>query len=154
MEWMDRKSGKHQMIRGMHTYHSQIDSTHKIDLYLCSGSKDLTVLSVMQMTLVHETLLFSGIPPGRPPDQELVRNVSQHVAPLIDLGGMGTLGGHDTAQGVLGRLKEEGDILPISLLPTLTKHIALREDVSRMDSTIMVQGDHSMALENQKILPH
>ena len=58
------------------------------------------------------------------------------------------------AQRVWGSLKEEVEIIPISILPTLTKHIALREDVLGMDGTIMVQGDHSMALENQKILPH
>ena len=55
----------------------------------------------------------------------------------------------------MGRLKEEGEILPISSLPTLMSYSALGEDVSRMeDGTIMVQGDHSMALENQRILPH
>ena len=53
-----------------------------------------------------------------------------------------------------GRLKEEGYILPISVLPTLTKHLALRKDVFRMeDGTIIVQGDHSLALEAQNILP-
>ena len=58
------------------------------------------------------------------------------------------MGGLGTMQRVLGRLKEEGDILPISILPTLTKHLALREDVSGMDGTIRVQEGHSMALEN------
>ena len=77
-----------------------------------------------------------------------MRYVSQQVAPLIDPGGVGTLGGLGNAQRVLGRLNEEGDILPISILPTLTKHLALRKDVSGMDGTIMVQGDLSMALEN------
>ena len=84
-----------------------------------------------------------------------MRNFSQHVAPLIDPRGVGTLGGLDIAQTVLGRLKEEGYILPISVLPTLTPHISLREDASGMeDGTIMVQGDHFIALQTQKILPH
>ena len=83
-----------------------------------------------------------------------MRYVSQQVAPLIDSRWVRTLGCLDTAQRVLGRLKEEGGILLISILPTLTKNLALREDVSGMDGTIMVQGDHSMALENEKILPH
>ena len=94
MEWMDRKSGKHLMIRGVHTYPSQIASRQKIELDLRHGSKDPTVLSIMQITLAHDTLLFSGIPLGKPPDQELVRKVSQNVSQLIDLGGVGTLGGH------------------------------------------------------------
>ena len=67
---------------------------------------------------------------------------------------MGALGGHETTLRVLGRLKEEGDILPTSSLPTLTPHLALRYDVSGMeDGTIMVQGDHSLAFEALKILP-
>ena len=58
-------------------------------------------------------------------------------------------------QRVLGRLKDEGEILPILVLPTLTKHLVMREDVSGMeDGTIIVQEEHSMALENQGILPH
>ena len=39
-------------------------------------------------------------------------------------------------------------------LTSLTKHLELREDVSGMDGTIMVQVNHSMSLENQKVLPH
>ena len=77
------------------------------------------------MNLAHETLLFSVIPPGGPPDQDLVRNVSQHVAPLIYPGGVGTLGGHGTTLRVLGRLKDEGDILPTSSLPTLISDSAM-----------------------------
>ena len=117
--------------------------------------EDLAVQLVMQMTLAHDKLIFRDIPPRRPSYQEFMGDFSQQVAPLIDPGGVRTLGELGTMQRVLGRIKEEGDILPISVLPTLTKYLALREDVSGMDDgTIMVQGDHSMALENQKILPH
>ena len=64
------------------------------------------------------------------------------------------MGGIGTSQRVLGRLKEEGDILPISSLPTLISYYAMGGDFYWMeDGTIMVQGDHSMALENQRILP-
>jgi len=56
-----------------------------------------------------------------------VRNVSQHVTPLIDPGGVGKFGGHGTTLRVLGRLKEEGDILRASSLPTLTSDLALRK---------------------------
>ena len=63
MEWVDRKSGKVQIIKGMHTYPSHTISTQKKNMDLRSGSKDLTVHSVMQMTLTHDTLLFRGIPP-------------------------------------------------------------------------------------------
>ena len=76
------------MIRDMHTYPSQTTSTQKTKMDWRSGSKDLIVPYIMHMTLAHETLLFCGKPPRRPPDQEFVRNVSQHVSPLIDLGGV------------------------------------------------------------------
>ena len=78
-----------------------------------SGGKALTIPSIMHMRLVHGTLLCCGKPPGRPPDLDLVRDISHHDAPFIDLGGMGALEDHDTVLRVLGRLKEEGDILPI-----------------------------------------
>ena len=77
-----------------------------------------------------------------------MRDASHQVAPLIGPREVRTLGGLDTTQRVSGRLKEKGEILPISVLPTFTKHLALRKDVSGMDGTILVQGDHSMALEN------
>lgn len=31
MEWMDKKSGKHAMIRGMHTYPPQTVSAHRME---------------------------------------------------------------------------------------------------------------------------
>ena len=109
----------------MHTYPSHNTSTYKIEMYLRIRSKDLIVPSIMHMTLAHETLLFCGKPPGRSRDQNLVRNVSHHGTPFIDLGGVGALGGHGTMLRVLGRLKEEGDILPTSSLPTLISDFAL-----------------------------
>ena len=97
-------------------------------MYFCSGSKDLTFPSIMLMRLLHGTLLFSGKPPGSPPDSNLVRDISQHDAPSIDPGGMGALEGNGTTLEVLGRLKEEGDILPRSSLPTLISYFALWEE--------------------------
>ena len=79
--------------------------------------------------LLHGTLLSSGKPPGRPPDSDLVREISHHDAPSIVLGGMGALEDHDTTLRILGRLKEEGDILPISSLPTLISDFALWEEM-------------------------
>ena len=63
MEWVDKRS------------------IQKVEMDLHNGSRDLTVPSIMLMRLVHGTLLFSGKPPGRPPDLDLVRYVSQHDAP-------------------------------------------------------------------------
>ena len=63
---------------------------------------------------------------------------SQHVAPLIDPGGVGALRGHGTTLRVLGRLKEEGDILPTSSLPTLISDLALRKEQQREDRSLPV----------------
>ena len=64
-----------------------------------------------------------------------MRSLSQHVAPPIDLG-VGTFGGHGTVQRVLGRLKEEGDILPKSSLPTLISDSALRREKHGEDRSL------------------
>ena len=103
---------------------------------LRSGRKDLIVPSIIHMTLAHETLFFCGKPLGRPPDQTLVRYVSNYDAPFIDPGGMEALGGHDTTLRVLGRLKEEGDILPTSSLPTLISNYALWKGKHGKDSSL------------------
>ena len=47
---------------------------------------------------------------------------------MIDPGGMGALEGQDTTLRVLGRLKEEGGILPTSSLPTLISDYVLWEE--------------------------
>ena len=75
----------------MHTYPSHKTSTQKIEMDFPSGSKDLTVPSIILMILLHGTLLSCGKPPGWPPDSDLVRDVSQNYATSIYLGGMGEL---------------------------------------------------------------
>ena len=120
-----------------------------------SGAKDPTVHSVIQLNLTHDAVLLGGIPIGMPQYWELVREFSQQAAPLIYPDEVRTLGGLSTTQRVFSRLKEEGYILPILVLPTLTKQLVLRGDVLGMDyGTIMVQGGYSMAVENLNILPH
>ena len=117
-----------------------------------SENRDKSVHSHIQSTLDIDVSLHGGIPPGRPPDWKMIKEFSQHVAPFIYPRGVGTMGGHCTTQRVLGRLKEEGDILPTSSLPTLTPNIVLREDATGMeDGTTMVQGNYSLTLEAQKM---
>ena len=79
----------------------------------------------MKSTLDIDVSLHGGILPGRPPDQEMMRHVSHHDAPFIDLGGVGALGFHDTVLRVLSKLKEEGGILPKSSLLTLISDYVL-----------------------------
>ena len=116
------------MIKGMHIYPSHTTSTYKTEMELHSGSKDLTVPSIMLMRFLHGTLLSRGKPLGRPLDSVFVGDISQHDVPIIDQRGIGALEDHDTAFGVLGRLKEEGDILPTSSLPTFISDSALWEE--------------------------
>ena len=152
MEGEDREDGQHQVNRSTHPYLFHEVDTQKRQTDLHNESREKAVHSYMQSTLDIDVSLHGGIPPGRPPDQELMRNVSQHAAPLMDPGGVGTLEGHSTSQRVLGRLKEEGEILPLSSLPTLTPHLALREDATGIeDDTIIVQGDYSLTVEAQKM---
>ena len=88
--------------------------------------------------MLHETSQYCGKPPGRPPNPNLVRDVSHHDKPFIDPEGMGALEDPDTMLRVLGRLKEDEDILPLSSLATLTSHTALRGNVAGLeDDTIM-----------------
>ena len=37
MEWKDKKTGRHEKIRGMHTYPSQRVSTHRIEADFWKG---------------------------------------------------------------------------------------------------------------------
>lgn len=128
MEWVEKKSGEPQMIKGMHTYPSHNTSTHKTEMDLRSGSKDLTVPSIMVMIFLQGTLLSSCKPPGRPPNSVLVRDISLHDAPRSELGGMGALEDTTTALGGLGKHKEEGDFFLSSSSPTLISNSVLLEE--------------------------
>ena len=111
-------------------------------------SRDKVFHPYVQSTLDIDVSLHRGIPLGRPLDQEMMRNVSHWMAPLLDLGGVDTLEGSITAQRFLGRLKEERDILPFSTLPTLTTHTALTKVAAvTEDGTFMVQERCSMDSE-------
>ena len=83
---------------------------------------------ILNMRMVPKTSLSSGKTPGRPPDSDLVGKTSKHAAPSLYPGGIGTLEDKATALGVLGMLKKEGDLLPLSLSPTLIFGSALWED--------------------------
>ena len=128
MEWVEKKSGENQIIKGMHTYPSHKISTQKIEMDLRSGSKDLTVPSIMFMIFLHGTLLSSGKPPRRPPDSVLVGDISLHDAPRSKPGGMGELEDKSIALGGLGKHKKEGDFLLSSSSPTFIYDSTLLEE--------------------------
>ena len=43
MEWDDRKTGKHEKIRGMHTYPPQVVSTHRMEATFQKGDIEWVV---------------------------------------------------------------------------------------------------------------
>ena len=114
-----------------------------------SEGKDKVFNSYMQFTLDIDVSLHGGIPPRRPPDQEMRRHVSHDDAPFIDPGGMGALGGRGTTLRVLGRLKEEGDILPTSSLPTLISNSAPRKEQHGKDRNLPIY-DSGMGYVKEK----
>ena len=91
MEWVDLKSGKPQIIQGMHTYPSPNVSTQTTEMDLRSGSKDLTVPSLMFMRMLQETFLPHGKPLGMSLDSDPVGKASQSVAPNIDQERLGAM---------------------------------------------------------------
>lgn len=120
---------------------------------LCSGSRDMRIPSIMNMRMAPETSLSYGKPPGRRHDSDFMGKTSQLATPNLDPGQMGALEHKDTVLGDLGKLKEEGNISPLSPLSTLSSHTALRiEAPSLKGSTIMGQGEISLAMKTQKII--
>ena len=82
MEWVDLKSGKPQIIQGMHTYPAPNVSTQTTKMDLRSGSKDLIVPSLMFMRMLQGTFLPHGKPLGMPLDSDHVGKASQSVGSM------------------------------------------------------------------------
>ena len=78
---------------------------------LCEG-KGKVSHPYVQATLDINVSLHGGIPPGRPPDLELVRDIFPFGSPLLDFIEVKTFEESSTAQRFWDRLKEEGGILP------------------------------------------
>ena len=98
--------------------------------------KDKSVHSHIHPALGLDVSLHGSIPLGRPPDWRRMKEFSQHVAPLIDLGEVGALGCHGTSLRVLGRHMEEGDILPTSSIPTLISDFVLWKEKNAEDNSL------------------
>ena len=134
MEWVDLKSGKPQTIQGMHTYPTPNVSTQTTDMDLRSGSKDLTVPSLMFMRMLWGTFLPHGNPFGIPLDH--VGEASQSVSPSIDQARSGVMEEKATA------LWEEGKGR-ISLPTNKFGMHNVKEEISNKASTTI---DASVAL--------
>lgn len=128
MKWVDLKSGKPQMIQGMHTYPSPSTSTQTTEMDLCSGRRDLTVPSLMFMRMLQGTFLSNGKPLGKPLDSDLVWKAPQSAALNLDQGRIGAMRDQVTTLEGLGQPKYEGDLLPASPSPSLFYESAPWED--------------------------
>ena len=91
MEWVDLKSGKPQMIQGMHTYPSPNISTETTDMDFHCGTMDLTVPSLMFMRMLQGKFLSYGKPPGMPSDSDLMGEASKSATPNLDPGRIGEI---------------------------------------------------------------
>ena len=110
----------------MTNFYRWLAQTTEMDFH--SGSRDLTVPSLMFMRMLQATFLSSGKPPRTPLDSDLVGEASQSTAPNLDPGGIGAMRDQVTALEGLGQLKNEGDLLPASLSPSLFSESALWEE--------------------------
>ena len=128
MEWVDKKCGTPHMIRGMHSYPTPNTSTQKTEMDLHSGSKDLTVPSLMFMRFLQGTFSSSGKPPRSPPDSVLVGDISLIDALKSYPGGKGALGDTSTVLEGLRKHQKEGDLPLSSSLPSYIYNSALLEE--------------------------
>lgn len=94
MEWDDKKTAKHEKIRGMHTYPPQTVSTHRVEEDFRkgdiewevelraseAGSTGQTVHPEVQTILDRYATVFGEIPPGQPPDRGF-----EHIIELVQI---------------------------------------------------------------------
>lgn len=83
MEWTDKKTGRHEMLRGMHTYLPQTVSAHRMEADFWkrdiewavelrvskAGSTGQAVHPDVQSILDRYATIFGDIPPGQPPNR-------------------------------------------------------------------------------------
>ena len=124
-------------IRVMPHYHET--STQKLEMDLHSGRSHNMFTSIIHMGRSYETSLSCGVPPGRPPDSDLVKYVSCIDAPFIDPRREGALEHHASALRVWGNYKEKEIIFPLTSLSILSTHTALRKFVARGKNDIIMK---------------
>ena len=105
----------------------EVDAPKKV-IGLHNGRMESYLHSSIHSSLDDDVSLHRDILSGRPLDQQKRMDASSVEAPLSDFRGVGTLGELDTVLGVLGKLKEEEYLLPISSSPTLISGSALWEE--------------------------
>ena len=114
MEGEGREEGQHHLMRSKHPYLFQRDNTKKRQTDLRYEGKGKVSHPYVHYTLDIDVSLHGGIPPGRPPDLELVRDILPLGSPLLDSGVVKTLEESSTMQRVWDGLNKERYILPFS----------------------------------------
>ena len=102
----DEKEGQHQVTKNIHTHPLQETYAQRQEDDLRSESRDKSIHSHIQPALGLDVSLHGGIPPGRLPDWNMVKEFSQHGATLIYLAKEGALGGATTVQRTFDGSKE------------------------------------------------
>ena len=76
MEGEGREKVQHHLMRSTHPYLFQRVNVNKRQTKFHYEGRDKVVRPYVKYTLDIDVSLHGGIPPGRPPDQEIMRNAS------------------------------------------------------------------------------
>ena len=82
----EEEKDQHQGMMSIHPYLFWEVSAHKEGTALRSEERDNSVHSYIQSTSDFGVSLHGGIPPGRPPDLELMGDILSFGSPLLDFG--------------------------------------------------------------------
>ena len=80
----EEEEDQHQRMMSIHPYIFQKNYRQGKETALHREERDKSVHSYMQSTLYFDVSLHGGIPPGRPPDLELVRDILPLSSPFLD----------------------------------------------------------------------
>ena len=97
MEEEDREEDYHHLMRSTHPYPFQRADARKRQTDLHCEGKGKVAQPYEQSSLAMDVSLHGGIPPWRPPDLELVREILPFGSPLLNSGEVKTLDESSTA---------------------------------------------------------
>ena len=93
MEGEGREEGHHHLMRSTHPYLFQRASARRRETGLHCEGKGKVSQPYEQSSLAMDVSLHRGIPPGRPPDLELVRGIFPFGSPLLGFGDLNSFEG-------------------------------------------------------------
>ena len=93
MERRGRNEGHHHLMRNTHPYLFQRAGARGRNIVLHCEGKGKGAKPYEQSSLAIDVSLYGGIPPVRPPDLKLVREILPFGSPLLDFGEVKSLEG-------------------------------------------------------------